>query len=79
METSKGKLYKFEAAEFENDIEIFTLALVFELQFGLKFHFFQLNIRSLSTKVGNTLSRRRNSHTTMKSHDRLSLLQVFVA
>jgi hypothetical protein len=32
METRLAKLYYFEAAEFENDIEIFSLALVFELQ-----------------------------------------------
>jgi len=47
--------------------------------YGLKFHFFfQLNIMSPSSKVGNTLSGGRNSHTTMKSRDRLSSLQVFV-
>ena len=32
METRLTKLYYFEAAEFENDTEIFSLALVFELQ-----------------------------------------------
>jgi hypothetical protein len=32
METRLAKLYYLEAAEFENDIEIFNLALVFELQ-----------------------------------------------
>jgi len=32
METRLAKLHYFEAAEFENDIEIFSLALVFELQ-----------------------------------------------
>jgi len=32
METRLSKLHYFEAAEFENDIEIFSLALVFELQ-----------------------------------------------
>jgi len=32
METRLGKFYYFEVAEFENDIEIFNLALVFELQ-----------------------------------------------
>jgi len=32
METRLGKLYYFEATEFENDREIFSLALVFELQ-----------------------------------------------
>jgi len=32
METRLVKLYYFEAAEFENDIEIFSLALIFELQ-----------------------------------------------
>ena len=32
METRLAKLYYFEAAEFENDIEIFSLAVVFELQ-----------------------------------------------
>jgi hypothetical protein len=32
MESRLAKLYYFEAAEFENYIEIFSLALVFELQ-----------------------------------------------
>ena len=32
METRLAKLYYFEAAEFENDTAIFSLALVFELQ-----------------------------------------------
>jgi hypothetical protein len=32
METGLAKLYYFEAAEFENDEKIFSLALVFELQ-----------------------------------------------
>ena len=32
METRLAKLYYFEAAEFKNDVEIFRLALVFELQ-----------------------------------------------
>jgi hypothetical protein len=32
METRLTKLYYFEAAEFETDTEIFSLALVFELQ-----------------------------------------------
>jgi len=32
MERRLANLYYFEAAEFENDIEIFSLALVFELQ-----------------------------------------------
>jgi hypothetical protein len=32
METRLAKLYSFKAAEFENDIEIFSLALVFELE-----------------------------------------------
>jgi hypothetical protein len=32
METRLAKLYYFEAAEFENDKEIFSLALVFDLQ-----------------------------------------------
>jgi hypothetical protein len=32
METRLAKLYYFEAAEFENDIENFSLALGFELQ-----------------------------------------------
>jgi len=32
METRLAKLCCFEAAEFENDIEIFSLALVIELQ-----------------------------------------------
>jgi len=72
METRLAQLYYFEAAEFENGIEIFSLALVFELQLWLEISLFspQLNIRSPSTKVGNTLSGRRDSHTTMKSRDR---------
>jgi hypothetical protein len=72
METRLAQLCYFEAAEFENGIEIFNLALVFELQLWpeISLFFFQLNIRSPSTKVGNTLSGRRNSHTTMKSRDR---------
>jgi hypothetical protein len=71
METRLAKLYYLEAVEFENGIEIFSLALIFELQLWPKISlFFQLNIRSPSTKVGNTLSGRRNSHTTIKSHDR---------
>jgi len=32
METRPAKFYYFEPAEFENDIENFSLALVFELQ-----------------------------------------------
>ena len=32
MEKRLAKLYNFEAAEFENDIEIFSLATLFELQ-----------------------------------------------
>jgi hypothetical protein len=32
METRLAKLYYFEATVFENDIEIFSVALVFELQ-----------------------------------------------
>jgi hypothetical protein len=32
METRLSKLHYFEAPEFENDIEMFSLALVFELQ-----------------------------------------------
>jgi len=32
METRLAKLYKFEATEFENNIEIFSLDLFFELQ-----------------------------------------------
>jgi len=32
METRLAQLHEFEAAEFENDIEIFILAPVFELQ-----------------------------------------------
>jgi len=31
-ETRLAKRYYFEAGEFENDVEIFSLALVFELQ-----------------------------------------------
>jgi len=41
-------------------------------------HTHTLNVWSLSSKVGYTLSGHRNSHTMMKSCDRLSLLQVFV-
>ena len=78
METNVANLYYFQAAKFENDIEIFSLAQFFELHNGMKFHFFQFNIRSPSSERGNTLSGRRNSHNTMKSHDRLSSLQVFV-
>ena len=72
METRLAQLYYFEAAEFENGIEIFSLALVFELQLWLEISLFspQLNIRSPSTKVGNTLHLHHNSHTTMKSRDR---------
>ena len=67
METKLAKLYYFETAEFENDIEIFSLALVFELQLWPEISlFFQLSIGSPSSKVGSTLSGRRNSHTTMK-------------
>jgi len=32
METRLGRLYRFEATEFENDIQIFSLATVFDLQ-----------------------------------------------
>jgi len=32
MEARLAKLYYFQAAEFENGTEIFSLALVFELQ-----------------------------------------------
>jgi len=78
METRLSKLYYFEAAEFENDIEIFSLTVVFELHLWPEFHFFQLNFRPPSSKVGNTLSGSRNSHTTMKLLARLSSLQVFV-
>jgi len=79
METRLAKLYNFEAAEFEKSIELFSLALVFELQLWPKITLlFQLNIRSPSSKVGNTLIGRRNSHTTVESRDRLSFLQVFV-
>jgi len=42
------------------------------------FTFFQLNIRSPTSKVGNTLSRHRNFHNMMKSRDQLLSLQVFV-
>jgi len=42
METRLAELYYFEAAEFENDIEIFSLALVFELQLWPEIsHFFK--------------------------------------
>jgi len=42
------------------------------------FTFFQQNIRFPFSKVGNTVSGRPNSHTTMKSRHRLSSLQIFV-
>jgi len=48
METRLAELYYFEAAEFENDTEIFRLALVFELQLWPEIsHFFKytLNLR----------------------------------
>jgi len=72
METRLTELDYFEAAEFENDIENFSLALVFELQLWPKISlfFFQRNIRSLSSDVGNTRRLHHNSHTTMKSRDR---------
>jgi hypothetical protein len=42
METRLAEPYYFEAAEFENDTEIFSLALVFELQLWPKIsHFFK--------------------------------------
>ena len=79
MEVRLAKLYYFEATELKNDIEISSLALVFELHLWSEISLlFQLNIRSPSSKVGNTLSGCRNSHTMMKSRDWLSLLQVFV-
>jgi len=79
METRLAKLCYFEAAEFENDTEISSLALVFELQLWPEISiFFQLNIMSPFSKVGNTLSGRRNSYNAMKSRYRLSSLQVFV-
>jgi len=40
METRLAERYYFEAAEFENDIEIFSLALVFELKLWLKISHF---------------------------------------
>jgi hypothetical protein len=48
MKTRLAELYYFEAAEFENDMESFSLALVFELKLWAKFsHFFKyiLNLR----------------------------------
>jgi len=48
METRLAELYYFEVAKFENDTEIFSLALVFELQLWPKIlHFFKyiLNLR----------------------------------
>jgi len=52
METRLAKLYYFEAAEIENDIEIFSLALDFELQLRLEISlFFQLNIRPSSSNL----------------------------
>jgi len=38
----------------------------------------KINIRSPSSKVGNTLSGHCNSHTMMKSRDQLLLLQAFI-
>jgi len=40
METRLGKLYYFEVAEFENDIEIFSLVLVLELQLWHEISFY---------------------------------------
>ena len=58
---------------------VFSLALVFELQLWPEIPLFsQLNIGTLFSEVVNTLSRCHNSHTKMKSRDRLSSLQVFV-
>jgi len=77
-ETRLANLYYFEVAEFENDRN-FQLGSGFRVTvMAWNFTFFQLYVRSPSSKVGNTLSGRRNSHTTMKSCDRLSSLQVFV-
>jgi hypothetical protein len=71
METRLAKLYYFEAPDFENGIEILSLALVFELRLWPKISLFlKLNIRSETTNVSNTLSGRRKSQTTIKSRDR---------
>jgi len=79
METRPAKLYYFEAAELKNDIDIFSLVVVFRLQLWPQISlFFQLNIRSPSSKVGSTLSGRHNSHTMMKLRDQLLSLQVFI-
>ena len=43
METRVAKHYFFEAAEFENYIEIFSLALVFELQLWPEISLFFFN------------------------------------
>ena len=76
METRLAKLCSFEADEFENEIEIFSLALVFELQLRPKISlFFQLNIRSPSSKVGNTLSGRRNFDSSSNSNNYWSLMR----
>jgi hypothetical protein len=40
METRLAELYYFVAAEFQNNIEIFSLALVFELQLWPKITLF---------------------------------------
>jgi hypothetical protein len=40
MEKRPAKLYYFEAAEFKNDIEIFNLALVFELKLWFQISLF---------------------------------------
>jgi hypothetical protein len=40
MEKRLAKFYYFETAEFENDKEIFSLALVFELQLRPKISLF---------------------------------------
>ena len=47
METRLAKLYYLEAAEFENDIEIFSLAFVFELQLWPKISLFLNQILGL--------------------------------
>jgi len=53
METRLAKLYRFEAREFENDIEMYSLALVFKLQLWTEI---PLYIRFPSSKDGNTLN-----------------------
>ena len=79
METRLAELYYFEAALIRKWQRNFQLSSSFRVTvMAWNFTFFQIYIKSPSSKVGNTLSGRRNSHTTMKSRDWLSSLQVFI-